>query len=344
MFSYLARRFLYMVPVLLIVTFVIFFFLYLIPGTFVENFCSFGCPGAMRDRLHEQYGLNDPFLTQYGRWIHGLVGAPYLDGQFPFLHIGWPSFGYSFYLNEPAFEALLGHGKWLWSLLLVLSAMSLSWLIAIPAGVYAATHKDLFSDRLLTFSSFLGMSVPGFILASFFIWLVSGYWRLDTSNPFFQLYGYLNPEYVGKPLNLEIALNFLWHFIPPVVILALGSTATVLMHTRGKMIEVLEMAFVQTARAKGVKERRVIRHALRNALTPLIGMLGFWIPSMLEGVIVVALLFKLPQVELSFLGALQAQNGVLVMAGLFVFTLVLLLGNLLSDALLALSDPRIRYE
>ncbi len=346
MWTYLAKRTLYMLPILLAVTFVVFLLLYLVPGTFAETLCGLGCPSVTRDRLYEHFGLNDPFHLQYSRWIYGLIGSPVVDlERFPFLHFNPPDFGYSHQANTSAFEALLGGDRAFWSMAVLLSAMALSWLIALPLGVYTATRKGRASDLVVTSLALVGISVPGFIFGLAILWFVQVHLGLGHT-PFFQIGygGFLNPEYVGKPLDLMAVLNFLWHFLPPVVVLALGHAAVVLMHTRGRLPAVLPPTYLTAARAKGLKEGRVIRHALRNALTPLIGMLGFWLPYMMEGALVVALVFNLPVVERAFVQSIIDQNTVVTITGLFLFTLLLLLGNLVSDLLLALNDPRIRYE
>lgn len=345
MISFIIRRVLYMLPILMVVTFIIFVLMWLQPGDVVDSMCGLGCPDALRNALKERYGLNDPFVIQYGRWLYGIVGSPEINGSFPFLHFGIPYFGYSPTRSMPALDALLGENRYAWTLTLVVVGMLLSWLVAIPIGIYSATHKYSLADHTFTMFGFLGLSVPNFVLGLTYLWIVVGILKLGLQDPFFKIGGVLNPEFVGQPLSVAKALNFVWHFGPPVLILAAASMSAIIRYMRGSLLDVLEMAYVKTARAKGLTEHVVVyKHALRNAINPLISMLGFWIPYMMEGALVVAIIFNLPQLETTFFQAIINRDNMVVVSGLFVFSIILMVGNLISDILLALSDPKIRYE
>jgi peptide/nickel transport system permease protein len=345
MISFIIRRVLYMVPILFVVTVIIFSLLMLQGGNIVAGLCGLACPPDLREAMEERFGLNDPAPVQYLRWVYSVVGSPEVTGDFPFIKLSPPDFGYSIARNMPAMDALLGENRWVWTITLVFSALILSWLIAIPIGIYSATHKYSLADHSFTALGFLGISIPNFVLGLTFLWLVVGVFRLGIQDPFFKIGGVINPEYVGAPFSGEVFLNFLWHFLPPVLILAASSTSTVIRYMRGSLLDVLEMAYVKTARAKGLKERVVIyKHALRNAINPLISMLGFWIPYLMEGALIVAIVFNLPQLETTFFNAVRNLDNNVVLSGLFVFSLILMVGNLVSDLLLAISDPKIRYE
>ena len=334
MLSFITRRLLYMLPILFIVSFVIFLLMWMQPGDVVDSMCGLACPPNLREAMRENFGLNDPFLIQYGKWAYGVFFSPTLNTNFPFLHFHEPDFGFSPTRSMPALQALLGENRWVWTILLVLSAIVVSWLIAIPIGVYSATHKYSLADNTFSFLGFIGISMPNFILGLIFIWLIVGVFKLGLHDDFFAIGGILNTEYVGEPLSWEVVLNFLWHFGPPVLILAGASTAIVIRYMRSNMLDVLEMAYVKTARAKGLKERIVVyKHALRNAINPLVSMLGFWIPVMMEGALVIAIVFNLPQLETAFFQAIITRDNMIVMSGLFVFSLILMFGNLISDIL-----------
>jgi peptide/nickel transport system permease protein len=320
-----------MFPILIAVTFIIFLVIYFQPGDVIDALCGLSCPDELRDRLREKYGLDQPMLVQYFNWAKGVFTR--LD------------FGWSPDKAMPAFQALVGENRWVYTLLLVTTAMLLSWLIAIPLGIYSATHKYSLADHAFTFLGFLGLSVPNFILGLLFLWVVVGLLQLGSVDPFFQVGGFFNPQYVGEPWTWEKFLNFLWHFLPPVFILAAANTAAVMRYMRGSLLDVLDMEYIQTARAKGLSERVVLyKHALRNAINPLVSMLGFWIPYMLEGALVIAIVFNLPQIEKTFLESIINRDSAVVMSGLFVFSVILIVGNLVSDILLALVDPKIRYD
>ncbi len=345
MVSFIVRRLLYMLPILFIVSFIIFLLMWMQPGDVVDSMCGLACPPNLREAMREKFGLHESFVIQYAKWAYGVFFSPSIEASFPFIHLHEPDFGYSPTRSMPALKALLGENRWLWTIILVFSSMAVSWLIAIPIGVYSATHKYSLADNAFSFLGFIGISMPNFILGLIFIWLVVGVFKLGLQNDFFAVGGILNTEYVGAPMSLDLILNFLWHFGPPVLILAGASTAIVIRYMRSNMLDVLEMAYVKTARAKGLKERLVIyKHALRNAINPLVSMLGFWVPMMMEGALVIAIVFNLPQLETTFFQAIIVRDNMVVMSGLFVFSLILMFGNLVSDILLAITDPKIRYE
>ena len=301
MIGFVVRRLFYMLPILLIVSFIIFLLMWIQPGDVVDSMCGLGCPAHLIESLRDKYGLNEPFIVQYGKWMHGVFFSPTVEPTFPFLHLHEPDFGYSPTHSMPALQALVGENRWLWTFILVITSMIISWLIAIPVGVYSATHKYSLADNAFSVLSFIGISLPSFILGLFFIWLIVMVFKLGLMNKFFGIGGLLNPSYIGEPVTLEVILNFIWHFTPPVLILAGASTAIVVRYIRSNLLDVLELGYVKTARAKGVKERIVVyKHALRNAINPLVSMLGFWIPMMMEGALIIAIIFNLPQIETVF--------------------------------------------
>jgi peptide/nickel transport system permease protein len=333
-----------MLPILLVATFIIFLLMYLQPGDVVDKLCGLSCPQDLREKLRVHFGLDKPWYEQYFNWVQGIPPV-YFDGNIPFIHFRAPDFGWSPSLQMPAWKGLLGENRWLYTLLLLTTAMLLSWMIALPIGIYSATHKYSPADQAVTLLGFLGLSVPNFILGFLFYWLVVSVFHLGSVNSFFGVGGFLNPDLFGQPLNGTVVLNFLWHFMPPVLILGAANMAAIIRYMRGSLLDVLGMEYVQTARAKGLDERVVIyKHAVRNAINPLISMLGFWIPYMMEGALIIAVVFNLPQIEKSFIEAVFNRDNPIVMTGLFVFSVILLTGNLLADILLALSDPKIRYE
>jgi len=337
MLSFIMRRLLYMIPLLVVVTFVIFLLMYFQPGDAVTAFCGFNCPESLREELRQVYGLDQPMMVQYWNWLKGIV----CQTQTP----RCPDFGYSVQSAQSAFTALTGDGRFIYTVALLGASMLISWVIAIPLGIYSATHKYSVWDHTLTLFGFVGLSVPNFILGLLFLFLIVGVLQLNTIHPFFKVTGLLNTDLWGEPFSLYKAANFLWHFLPPVLILAAANIAAIMRYMRGTLLDVLGADYVQTARSKGLRERIVVwKHAVRNAINPLITMLGFWLPYMMEGAIVIAIIFNLPQMEKTFISAIEDRDNPVVMTGLFLFSLILLVGNLLSDILLALSDPKIRYE
>ncbi|MBI1730781.1 ABC transporter permease [Candidatus Acetothermia bacterium] len=351
MVGFIGRRILYMFPLLLVVTLIIFLLMKLQPGDVVDVLCGLNCSSDLRAHLKEKYGLNSPWTQQYLTWLYGIVGQPGLNYDesgniiFPFVSISTPDFGYSPRMNMTALQVLIGENRWMYTLMLLLVSMVISWLIAIPIGIYSATHKYSSGDHLFTFLGFVGLSVPNFILALLFMWVVVIIFRLGQVDQFFGVGGFYNYPYDQAPMSFMKFLNFLWHFMPPVLILAAANTSAIIRYMRASLLDVLSLAYVQTARAKGLKEHIVVyKHAVRNAINPLISMLGFWIPYMMEGALVVAVAFNLPQIEKSFFDGISNRDYAVVVSGLFLFSVILMVGNLISDILLALSDPKIRYD
>lgn len=331
MLSFIARRVLYTIPLLLIVTMVIFALMMAQPGDSIDALCGLACPADIAEKLRETFGLNEHPVVQYVKWVSRVACC--LD------------FGYSVLTKSSAWFALAGEGRLIYTLALIITSMLVSWAIAIPIGIYSATHKYSFGDNFFTFLGFVGLSIPNFIFAFLFIFIVVGVLRAGTIDPFFQVGGFLNADYAQRPMDLLYILNFLWHFLPPVLILASANTAAIIRYMRGSLLDVLNMAYVQTARAKGLREKVVVnKHAVRNAINPLLSMLGFWIPMMLEGALIISIVFNLPQIEKTFFSSIQSRDNAVVMTALFVFSVILIIGNLLSDVLLALSDPKIRYD
>lgn len=337
MISYIVRRVLYMIPMLVAITIAIFLLMYIQPGDAVDVLCGLGCPPDLREEMREQYGLDEPVYAQYANWISGVIC---MNGTGR-----CPDFGWSVNTSQPAWSALVGDNRFAYTAALLLVAMMVSWLIAIPIGIYSATRKYSLGDHVFTFLGFVGLSVPNFILGLLFIFFVVVVLQLSSVDPFFQVGGFLNADLYGEPFSAYKAVNFLWHFLPPVFIIAAANIAAITRYMRGSLLDVLGMDYVQTARAKGLSERIVVwKHAVRNAINPLITMLGFWLPYMMEGALVIAIVFNLPQMEKTFIEAIEFRDASVVMSGLFVFSVILMLGNLIADILLALSDPKIRYE
>ncbi|MFB6285733.1 MAG: ABC transporter permease [Candidatus Bipolaricaulia bacterium] len=337
MLGFIIRRVLYMIPLLFVVTLIIFLLMQLMPGDAVTAYCGLGCDEDRRAELREQYGLDEPLPVQYVNWAKGIIclsEAPRC-----------PDFGYSVQTQQGAWQALTGGGRLGWTIRLVAVSMIFSWLIAVPLGIYSATHKYSLGDHFATLFGFIGLSVPNFVLGLLFLYIVVGWLGLHNVDEFFRVTGYINADLIGQPLTWYKLANYIWHFIPPVLILAAANIAAIMRYMRGSLLDVLGSDYVQTARSKGLLERTVVwKHAVRNAINPLITMLGYWLPYMLEGALVIAIVFNLPQVEKTFISALSDRDYAVVMSGLFLFSVILMVGNLISDILLAVSDPKIRYE
>ncbi|HEY5596968.1 MAG TPA: ABC transporter permease [Candidatus Bipolaricaulota bacterium] len=345
MFAFFIKRLLFMVPALLLVSIFAFGIMQLQTGDYTTRFAlTLGPQGVAA--LKEKYGLDQAVYVQYFKWIYGIIGRPRVDGEFPFLHVEAMDFGISFQTQQPAIEALfLSANRLQWTLLIVVLTMIFTWLIAIPIGIYSATHKYSVGDHVTTFLGFLGLSIPNFFLALIVLWFLVVVVKVGP-NFGLTIGGIIDAKYANASwLDPQKWLNFLWHYWPVLLVVGAANMAQLIRYTRGSLLDVLAQPYVQTARAKGLTERVVIwKHAVRNALNPLISILGFWIPFLFEGMVVAAVVMGLPVVEAGYWDAIRFEDQYILMSGLLFFAFVLFVGNLVADILLMLSDPKIRYE
>ncbi len=292
-------------------------------------------PGDRRVEKVRAFRPTPPWV-QYGTWLWGVITRG--------------DFGYSAQWSIDALTALFGQGRLANTLLLVFLTSLFSWLLAIPIGVYSAVRRYSLGDYAFTFFGFLGLSIPNFFLALVLIWFLVtflnvGQYNLGVSADFFFHPGNCGGSIWGTYKDRSCFVIFLWVLWPTLLVIGTANMALLIRYMRGNLLDVLGMPYIQTARAKGLKERVVIwKHALRNAINPLISIMGFWIPSMFEGTLVAAIILNWPIVERIYWKALQEQDEYVIMTGLLFFGGSLLIGNLIADLLLAWSDPRIRYD
>jgi len=330
MIIYIVRRTLYMLPLLVIVSLISFALVQIMPGDYLTR--ARLNPEVTQETFNEmarRYGLDKPFVTQYWIWLKGIVTRG--------------DFGTSFETKLPVFFTLFMGNRLLWTLVITGSTMLITWLFAIPLGIYSATHQYKASDHTLTFFGFLGLSIPNFFFALVVLWILVA--LLRVGNYGLGIGGLFDNRFVNAPWSLAKFGNFLWHIWPAWLVIGTSGMAGLLRYMRGSLLDTLSLDYVQTARAKGLSERIVIyKHAVRNAINPLVSILGLTLPNLVSGSIVTAIILNLPTVGRAYFTALQMQDQYVVMGGLLFFSLFLLIGNLIADILLAWVDPRIRYE
>lgn len=321
MLAYVIRRLLVGVPLLLGISFVTFMCIQLAPGNYFDSLRL--NPEISEDIIRQyeaRYHLDQPPLVQYGYWLGHLVRG---------------DLGYSFAFRAPV-AAVVGSrvGN---TLLLTLVSMVLTWLIAIPMGVYAALRYQRPVDRGLSFLAFIGMSVPTFFLALLLL-------AVASQVPGFPLGGMRSVRFEqlsawGRLVDLAR------HLAIPSAVISISSWAGLQRLMRGNMLEVLRAPYIITARAKGLSEWRVIGvHALRNAINPMITLFGYELSALLSGAALTEIICSWPGLGSLMLTAVRQQDLFLVMGDMLIGGVLLLLGNLVADVLLAWSDPRIRYE
>jgi len=317
--SYIIRRTLILIPMLFIMTLVIFLGLELTPGDAVSYMVS---PDALANisqeslnQLRDSLGLNDPFIVRYFKWIGGV-----LKGDFGYsLSSGVP-------ISEIVFDRLSA------TLELSIAALLVSTFLGSILGVVSALRKETIVDNILTFFGMLGVSIPRFFFGLVVILIFS--LRLG----WLPVGGRLLP---GR----EAFIDTLPYLILPSLVLGLTMTAGVMRYTRGSMLDALNKEYIRTARSKGLSEWRVkLIHGLRVALSPIIVLIGFRLPILIGGSVVVEQVFQWPGIGREFVAAVRFQNTPLVMMIALLYVLIMLIASLLIDLSVAMLDPRIRLE
>ncbi len=320
--AYIIRRLINLIPLLLGITVLSFIIINLAPGDFLsEQRLNPEISQETLDTLEAQFGLDQPVYVQYFRWLGNVLR---LD------------FGYSFAYKVPVFD-LIG-SRLLNTLLLTAVAMAISWGLAIPIGIHAATHKYAWSDKVLTVFAFMGLSMPGFFLALLVLYLIVA---LQLPLPVGGMTS-IDFDYMGFG---EKAADLGKHLLIPALVLGTEGMAGIMRQMRGNLLDVLRLDYVTTARSKGLSERVVVyKHAVRNAINPLITLLGFWLSSLISGAALIEIMTSWPGLGRLMLDALLAKDVYLVMGSLVMSSVLLVLGNLFADIMLAVVDPRIRYN
>ncbi len=325
MFVWLLKR---MVSLLLTfwgITLISFFIIHLAPGEPIGPMADFNpkFTPEMRQRLLSQYGLDKPLYVQYLKWMKGLLT---LD------------LGRSFAPDRrPVWDKI--KERLPITLLINILSLFLIFIIALPLGVTAAVRQNSLFDRVTTIVVFIGYAMPGFWLALLLMLLLGIKWHLLPISGLHSLMGYEKMS-VGQKI-----IDWTKHLLIPLFVSAFGGLAGLSRFMRASMIEVLRQDYIVTARAKGLPERTVIyKHALRNALLPVITLLGLSIPGLVGGSVIFESIFSIPGVGQLMWQAVMARDYPLIMGNLVIVSILTLLGNLLADICYALADPRIRLE
>ncbi|EST55915.1 peptide ABC transporter permease [Brevibacillus panacihumi W25] len=316
MFPYIVRRLLIAIPVLFGVTVFSFFIVNLAPGNPVEMFISPDATQADIELKKEALGLNDPIYVQYWRWLQNL-----LQGDF----------GYSFSTYAPVGEMVAS--RILPTLLLMGSALLLAYIFAIPIGVISATRQYSWIDYLTTGFSFMGISIPNFFLGLGLIYLFAVQWQILPS-------GGMNT--LGGDGGFG---DTIMHLLLPAFVLATGIAGSMVRYVRSSMLEILGQDYLRTARSKGLREFLVVnKHAFRNALIPIITVIGMDIPLLIGGAVVTEQIFQWPGLGQLTIQSILSRDYPTLMAINFIAAITVLLSNLLADILYSVADPRIKYN
>lgn len=326
MARFLLGRFLQLIPTFIGATFLAFMIIQLAPGDFLtQRSLDPNIRPETIERLRSQFGLDQPFVVQYFLFMGNL-----LQGDL----------GYSFAYQQPVWNVVIP--RMLNSLILVGLSLVFLFALAIPIGVVSALRPYSWVDQILSFFSYVGLAIPNFFLALILIYLLLefNFWAGFLPFPV----GGMTSRGYDDFSTAQQFLDVLWHALIPALIVATADIAGYSRVLRGQMLEVLDQDYIRTARAKGLAERAVVyKHALRNAVVFFVAGVGGLLPALVGGAGFVEVVMNWPGITPLYLEALSQQD-LFVLTGFLTITLVLLMiGNLLSDLLLAAVDPRIRY-
>lgn len=319
MFTYSIRKLLVLIPMLLVISFLIYGGLELMPGDAVSFIAG---PEAMAnmspeklDALREALGLNKPFLIRYLNWLGGVLRG---------------NFGYSLTSGTPI--AQIVKAKLAATLELSFAALCISSFLGCLLGIFSALRKGSFADTILTVAGMLGLSIPEFFfgLCSLLFFAIN--------NSIFPIGGRLT---AGN----GTVTDRLYHLILPALVMGLAMSAGVMRYARSSMLDSINKDYIKTARSKGLPEWRVnLIHGFRTALTPIIVLIGFRLPTLIGGSVVIEQVFQWPGVGSEFIAAVRGQNYPLVMMIALLSVTGVLLASFLVDLLTAILDPRVRLN
>lgn len=326
MIRYMLRRTAYMIPTLFLISIASFVIIQLPPGDYLTTLISQmrsqgGIDESRIAALQVRYGLNSPIWVQYLKWIGGVLTG---------------DFGQSFQLNRPVSSVLAQRLP----LTIVVSFCTLifTWIVALPIGLYSAVRQYKIGDYIATGIGFLGLAIPNFLIALVLMYI--GYRFFGQS-----VGGLFSPDFVDAQWNLGKVIDLLSHLWVPIVVLGAAGTAGLIRILRANMLDELRKPYVVAARARGVPERKLIlKYPLRVAFNPLMSTVGWALPALVSGEVIVAQVLSLPTTGPVLLSSLLSQDMYLAGSIILITSALTVIGTLLSDFALAWLDPRVRLR
>ena len=328
MLSYVLKRIVQLVPILFLISVVSFSIIELPPGDFADFYISSLRQSGMTilddeaRRIKEEYGFNKPLIEKYLRWLGSIV----LNGNF----------GYSFEYQKPVNDIIWD--KLPLTIGFTLGAMIISWIIAIPIGIYSALNQYSKTDYIFTFIGFIGLATPPFLMALLFAWFFLKIFD-------YSVLGLYSPEYATAPWSFDKFVDMLKHLILPVILIGLQGTGTIIRIMRGNLLDELKKPYVVTAKAKGVPFKKLlIKYPVRMAINPIISTIGWLLPALIAGEILISIVLGIQTLGPVLLRSVLSQDMWLAASIVMILSFLTVIGSLLSDLLLVWLDPRIRYE
>ncbi|PHJ13330.1 ABC transporter permease [Fervidobacterium sp. SC_NGM5_O18] len=320
MTSFIIRRVLIMIPMMVIISIICFIITELQPGDFLSQYLDNPRISPEQiEALRQELGLDKPAYYRYMLWVKNIVTK--LD------------FGYSFSYQRPVFDLIWERMGW--TVGISLMTILLQWVIAIPLGIFSAFHPYSFWDYTFAVIAFVGISIPEFFLA-----LLLMFFALNARYTY--IGGLFSPEFIGTPWSVAKFIDLLKHLWIPLIVIGVSGVGGLYRVMRANLLDTVGSPFVNALRARGLDERTVRRHAVKNALNPLVSIAGMELPNVFSGTILASIVLNLPTIGPFFYNALLNHDQYLVMSFLMFIALITQIGNLLADITLALVDPRIR--
>lgn len=332
---YAIYRFVTMLLSLLLVSALVFMIINLPPGDYLSNQINeLRATGqdagvAKAEFLRHEYALDRPLWQQYLIWIGFIPGPQGFSGLLQ------GDFGWSFEFDKPVSE-IVGSTLWL-TVLVNLAAVLFVYLIALPLGILAAAKSKTWVDYTSAFVAYIGLATPNFLLALMLFYYGHRYFNLPIG-------GLMAPEFEGEPMSFEKVKSVLMHLIVPTFVIGTAGAAGMMQRLRANLLDELDKPYVETARAKGLSPVRLLtKYPLRMAFNPFVADIGNLLPSLISGSVLVSVVLGLQTIGPALLTALKSQDQFLAGFILLFVALLTLIGTMISDVLLALLDPRIRY-
>lgn len=329
MWQYFLRRFIYMLFTVWIISVITFAVIQLPPGDYVTTMVSQMIQSGMDDlppdfeeQIRAQYGLDQPMYVQYGKWLRNIV----VEGKF----------GYSYIYRRDAKDIILERLP----VSFAISAFSVLfvWIVALPIGIYSAVKQYSKADYFVTFVGFIGLAIPNFLFALILMFI--SYRYMDRA-----MIGLFSQEYETAPWSLAKFIDLVKHLWIPVIIIGTAGTAGLIRTMRANLLDELNKPYVDTARSKGLPERVLLwKYPVRHALNPFVSTIGWILPSLIAGELIVSIVLNLPTTGPVVYNALLDQDMYVAAGIILILSTLTVLGTFISDLLLALLDPRLRLQ
>ena len=327
MLRYVIKRLIYMIPTLIGMSIIAFMIIQLPPGDYLSSMLASMADAGINineeqiARYREIYGLDDPLLLQYWKWISGII-------------FHW-DFGYSFEWKRPVWDLVVERLAPTLSITVV--ALLFVWIVSIPIGIYSAIRRHSIGDYAFTLLGFIGLAIPNFILALSLMYVAYRYMGQTVGGLFSQ-------QYIDAPWSWAKVSDLLSHLWIPIIVIGTNGTAALIRILRANLTDELSKPYVITARAQGLPEyRAVLKYPVRIALNPFVSAIGWVLPELISGVTITAIVLNLPMMGPLLLRALTVQDMYLAGSIILLLGVLTLIGMLISDLLLAVLDPRIRF-